>query len=116
MQPQNLQFVSNLVLFWQERQAMRVFLGMIFGAIFTVVGTYSYDVATGKAPTTDAPASVPVDERPMVNWDVVGRNWQSLESNLREMATRVHEHACTNNGQNARAEPDGLLRRSAAHI
>jgi len=71
---------------------MRVFLGMIFGAILTIVGAYSYDVVTGKAVNAaDTPSSVAVDERPMVNWDVVGRRWQSLETNLREMATRVHE-------------------------
>lgn len=68
---------------------MRVFLGMILGAIITVVGTFSYDTLTGKAvTTTDAPAS---DERPMVNWDIVGKNWQSIETNLREMATHVRE-------------------------
>ena len=68
---------------------MRVFLGIFLGAMITVVGAYSYDVLTGKAATaTEAPAN---DERPMVNWDVVGKNWQSLETNLREMATRVHE-------------------------
>ena len=68
---------------------MRVFLGMILGAIITVVSTYSYDVLTGKAVTS--PDAAVNDERPMVNWDVVGKNWQSLETNLREMATRVHE-------------------------
>ena len=68
---------------------MRVFLGMILGAILTVVGAFSYDVLSGKAVTTaDVTAS---DERPMVNWDVVGKNWQNLETNLREMATRVQE-------------------------
>jgi hypothetical protein len=71
---------------------MRVFLGMIFGAMLTVVGAYSYDVLTGKEVTTaELPANVAPDQRPMVNWDVVGRNWQHLETNLREMAARVHE-------------------------
>ena len=47
---------------------MRVFLGMIFGAILTIVGAYSYDVVTGKAVNAaDTPSSVVVDERPMVN-------------------------------------------------
>jgi hypothetical protein len=71
---------------------MRVFLGMIFGAMLTVVGAYSYDVLTGKeVTTTELPSNVVPDQRPMVNWDVVGRNWQHLEINLREMAARVHE-------------------------
>jgi hypothetical protein len=68
---------------------MRVFLGMILGAILTIVGAFSYDVVSEKVVTsTNVAAS---DERPMVNWDVVGKNWQNLETNLREMATRVHE-------------------------
>ena len=71
---------------------MRIFLGMIFGAILTVISAYSYDVVTGKAmTTTEPPASIAANERPMVNWDVVGKNWQSLETNVREMAARVHE-------------------------
>ena len=71
---------------------MRVFLGMILGAILTIVGAFSYDVVTGKAVTaTDTGANTASDQRPMVNWDVVGRNWQSLETNLREMVARVHE-------------------------
>jgi hypothetical protein len=71
---------------------MRVILGMIFGAILTVVAAYSYDVVTGKVVATpDVSANVAIDERPMVNWDVVGKNWQHLETNLREMASRVHE-------------------------
>ena len=71
---------------------MRVFLGIILGAILTVVGAYSYDVLTGKVvTTTELPSKLATDERPMVNWDVVGKNWQHLETNLRDMATRVHE-------------------------
>jgi hypothetical protein len=73
-------------------KAMRVFLGLILGAMLTVIGAYSYDVLTGKeVTTTELSANVAPDRRPMVNWDVVGRNWQNLETNLREMAARVHE-------------------------
>ena len=65
---------------------------MIFGAILTVLGAYSYDVLSGKSLTApDAGASAKSDERPMVNWDVVGRNWQSLETNIRDMVARVQE-------------------------
>ena len=71
---------------------MRVFLGMILGAILTVVGAFSYDLVTGKAVImADTGANAASDQRPMVNWDVVGRNWQSLETNFREMVARVHE-------------------------
>lgn len=71
---------------------MRVILGMILGAILTVAGAYSYDVVSGKmAVSKDVPANDLAEDRPMVNWDVVERRWQHLETNLREMAARVHE-------------------------
>jgi hypothetical protein len=93
MQPQTAQFVaSSGALHLRERKFMRGILGMIFGAILTVAGAYSYDVVTGKMVTmTDVPANSATDDRPMVNWDVVAKNWQHLESNLREMATHVQE-------------------------
>ena len=71
---------------------MRVLLGMILGAVITVSGAYAYDVLTGRVVNVpDTAANVTVDSRPLVNWDVVGKQWQSLETNIREMAQRVHE-------------------------
>jgi hypothetical protein len=90
----NYKLFSSLLkgVLFRERKSMRVILGMILGAFLTVIGAYSYDVVTGKmVATPDVSANVPADNRPMVNWDIVGRNWQHLESNVREMATRVHE-------------------------
>lgn len=46
---------------------MRVFLGMILGAFFIVVGAYIYD--SGNADM----------QRDMVNWDVVSENWQAAK-------------------------------------
>jgi len=46
---------------------MRLILGMILGAALTIGGAYVYDTAS-KAP----------DARPMVNWDVVAKNTDSL--------------------------------------
>jgi len=60
---------------------MRVFLGMILGALLLVVCVYFYDsqststVANGQ----NAPAN-----RTIVNWDVATADWQALK-------TRVHE-------------------------
>ena len=72
---------------------MRVFLAMILGAILTVVGAYSYAVVTAKMATAaDVSATVAAEDRPTVNRNVVGKRWQSLETNMREMAARVHEH------------------------
>jgi len=70
---------------------MRIIFGMILGAIITVIGAYSYDVLSGKTVTTDPTAVATNDERPMVNWDVVGKNWQNIETSVRDMAQRVHE-------------------------
>ncbi len=56
---------------------MRLFLGIILGVFFTIAGAYLYDSATtGTDPATAL-------ERPMVNWDVVDRNWRQWEGRLR---------------------------------
>jgi hypothetical protein len=60
---------------------MRVFLGMILGALLLVAAVYSYDsmqtstVASGQA----AQAS-----RTIVNWDVAATDWHALK-------TRAHD-------------------------
>jgi hypothetical protein len=76
--------------FDREGIAMRLLLGIILGAVMTIAGAYCYDVLTGKAVTPSDTAAVS-DNRPMVNWDVVGKNWQSLQTSLRGMADRVQE-------------------------
>ena len=66
---------------------MRVFLGMILGAALTVAGAYMYDsVATGPAVAT-APGVK--EQRTMVNWDVVGRNWRDVQARLRQSWTQI---------------------------
>jgi hypothetical protein len=68
---------------------MRLIVGMIFGAFLTVAGAFTYDTLSGRVPdTTEIQAN---DQRPMVNWDVVNKNWHSFEANVRDMAARVHE-------------------------
>jgi hypothetical protein len=59
---------------------MRVFLGMILGAILTVVGAYLFDHLATR-PATSASENAP---QTMVNWDVVGRNWQSVKLQLNQ--------------------------------
>lgn len=46
---------------------MRLIFGIILGAALTIGGAYIYDTAS-KAP----------DARPMVNWDVVSKNTDSV--------------------------------------
>lgn len=40
---------------------------------------------------SDRPQSPDMDNRPLVNWDVVDRDWHSLEANLRGMLARIQE-------------------------
>jgi hypothetical protein len=63
------------------RDAMRVFLGMILGALLLVLCVYVYDsqltssVANGQNASTG---------RTIVNWDVAAADWHALK-------TRVHQ-------------------------
>jgi hypothetical protein len=63
---------------------MRVLIGILLGAILTVGGAYLYDSrnATAAATTTSV-------ERPMVNWDVVGNNWNRLTQRARAEWVRL---------------------------
>jgi len=60
---------------------MRVFLGMILGALLLVLGVYVYD-----SMSTSSVTSGPVAEsnRTIVNWDVVASDWCALK-------TRAHD-------------------------
>jgi hypothetical protein len=51
---------------------MRLFLGIILGALITVGAAYVYDAA--RAPATATAAA----QRPVVNWDVVAMKWDHL--------------------------------------
>ena len=67
---------------------MRVFLGMIFGAMLTVLVAYTYDsLSTG--PSLSGPPTV--EQKTMVNWDVVGKNWQSFKSRVKNEWIKLSE-------------------------
>jgi hypothetical protein len=55
---------------------MRVFLGMILGALLLVVGVYSYD---SMQTSTVANGEVAQANRTIVNWDVAATDWQALK-------------------------------------
>ena len=65
---------------------MRMFLGMILGALLLVVGVYVYDsmntssVANGKVAEAN---------RTIVNWDVAATDWQALKARAHEDWTRI---------------------------
>ena len=64
---------------------MRFLLGMIVGALLLVGFIYLTDASTsGPAATTQTS-----DQRPMVNWDVVDRNWQNFTHGVRNTWNKI---------------------------
>ena len=66
-----------MILNYSEGGGMRLFLGIIFGALLTIGGVY---VADSRADG--------VEQRRMVNWDVVGQRVNDLTT---EMQTMWHD-------------------------
>lgn len=60
---------------------MRVFLGMILGALLLVAGVYIRD---SMSTSTVASGPVAQSNRTMVNWDVVAEDWSALRSRAHE--------------------------------
>ncbi len=54
---------------------MRVFLGIVLGALLTVLSVYVYDTSSGR------PA--------IVNWDVAAKTWHEIGADMRAMTVRV---------------------------
>ncbi len=60
---------------------MRVFLGMVLGALLLVAGVYIYD---SMQTSTVASGEVAQANRTIVNWDVAAADWHALK-------TRAHD-------------------------
>ena len=60
---------------------MRVFLGMILGALLLVAGVYVYD---SQSTSTVANGQSARSSRTIVNWDVAATDWHALK-------TRAHD-------------------------
>jgi hypothetical protein len=60
---------------------MRVLLGIILGAFLTVGSAYLYDASTTHP--SESAARTSVEQRPMVNWDVVSGNWKGWSLSVR---------------------------------
>ena len=58
---------------------MRFFLGLVVGVLMTIGVAYLSDAAVSGPSSTSAQ----VEQRPMVNWDVVDRHWQDLTHGVR---------------------------------
>ena len=60
---------------------MRVFLGMILGALLTVgIAYYSDSMRTSSV----ASGPTATENRPMVNWDVVQSNWNIVKEQAQQ--------------------------------
>jgi hypothetical protein len=64
-----------------------IFLGLILGILLTVGSAFTFDTLSGRAVTSTS--TIASDPRPMVNWDVVSRNFSDLRANLVEVGNRV---------------------------
>ena len=62
---------------------MRFVLGIVVGIILTVGFAYLSDASI--SPTTNASGQTALEQRPMVNWDVVNKGWQNFTSGVRHL-------------------------------
>jgi hypothetical protein len=71
---------------------MRFFFGIVVGVFLTIGVAYVSDASTSPSTTTGAATQSTVEQRPMVNWDVVSTNWHHLSLGVRntwnKLATR----------------------------
>jgi type II secretory pathway component PulJ len=73
-------------MFGDRRNVMRVFFGMILGALLLVCGVYIYDsmqtsnVASGQAAAAN---------RTIVNWDVAAADLKALKARAHEEWTKI---------------------------
>jgi hypothetical protein len=58
---------------------MRFIFGIIIGCLLTVGGAYVSDKLSSSTP----------DAKPMVNWDVVAKNWDHVTTLARESWKRI---------------------------
>ena len=58
---------------------MRFIFGLIIGCLLTVGGAYVSDKVSSSTP----------DAKPMVNWDVVAKNWDRVTTLARESWKKI---------------------------
>lgn len=56
---------------------MRMFLGMILGALFLTLGVYMHD---SMSTSSVANGQVAQESRTIVNWDVASSEWSALKA------------------------------------
>jgi hypothetical protein len=67
---------------------MRLFLGMVLGALLTVAVAFIHDTVVTSSVAAGATAT---DRQTIVNWNVVRSSARGLGANLRELDSRVRE-------------------------
>ena len=65
---------------------MRLLSGMVLGALLTVGAAFFYDSWAAGPSASRTPT---VEQRPMVNWDVVDENWRVVRQRAREAWTTL---------------------------
>lgn len=60
---------------------MRIFLGMILGALLLVAGVYFHDTQSTSSVANGSNAST---SRTIVNWDVAAADWHALKTHAHE--------------------------------
>jgi hypothetical protein len=63
-----------------------ILLGFILGVAMTITGAYAFDSATGRAGNG---LTITSQAAPMVNWAVVGSEWQSFQDGVRATADNI---------------------------
>jgi hypothetical protein len=66
---------------------MRFLLGIIVGVFLTIGVAFVSDASTTRTSASATQSSA--EQQPMVNWDVVSRNWQSLSLGVRHTWDRL---------------------------
>jgi hypothetical protein len=66
-----------------ENGAMRFVLGIVVGIVLTIGFAYLSDASI--SPSTTGAGQTTLEQRPMVNWDVVNRDWQNFTSGVRNV-------------------------------
>ena len=60
---------------------MRLLLEIVLGVFLTIGFAYVYDASTSRP--SDPTAQTSLDQRPMVNWDVVSSKWNGWSLGVR---------------------------------
>jgi hypothetical protein len=67
-----------------------VLFGFILGGALTIAGVYAYDSSTGRTANGLSAASAG-GQAPMVNWNVVGDDWQNFQAGVRNKAEDLEQ-------------------------